>query len=64
VLAELKREIETVLRDTLVDLHREDSEITVVLKNDELLGPVCHVLTRDGRELSLAEFEVRLKTER
>lgn len=59
LLEELQRKVEEVVLDTLVDLHHEAEDATVILRNDDLLGPVCFIRTSDGSECSLAEFESR-----
>jgi hypothetical protein len=61
-LAELQDQVERVVRETLFELHRPDEDLTILVKNDDVLGPVCVVRRADGREVSLAEFEAGLGT--
>jgi hypothetical protein len=60
-LIELTRQVDRTVRDTLVDLHYEGEEITVLVKNDEVLGPVCLIRNAWGKQLPLAEFERGLR---
>lgn len=60
VLADLQRQVDIVVRDTLVDLHREFDGLVVSVRNDEL-GPACFVAVNGEPELPLAEFEMRLR---
>jgi hypothetical protein len=61
VLAELQRQVERVVRDTLIDLRRADDHLTITVRNDDVLGPVCRVRTGDEVEMSLADFEAQLR---
>jgi hypothetical protein len=61
LLAELQREVELVVRDTLVDLHHSSDGLDVIVRNDDVLGPACFVRTADGVERSLADFEAMLR---
>jgi hypothetical protein len=60
LLEELRLQVETVVRDALIDRH-DSRDITVLLYNDDVLGPVCRLRTEDGRELSTAEFEANFE---
>jgi hypothetical protein len=61
VISELQRQVDIVVRDTLVDLHREFDDLVVLVRNDDL-GPACFIAVNGEPALSLAEFEARLRT--
>ena len=61
VLADLQGQVARVVSDTLIDFRGADDRLTVTVRNDDVLGPVCSVRTGDGTELSLAEFEAQFR---
>lgn len=56
----IQREVESAIRDGLVDCGRPDENFRAIVRNDEVLGPVCLVQIPDGTELALSEYERRL----
>jgi hypothetical protein len=60
-LVELQQRVDSAVRDVLIDLHHRDDELIVLVKNDEILGPVCFIKRRDGDEMSLADYERSLR---
>jgi hypothetical protein len=62
VLADLQGRVDEVVLDTLLELHRVDHGLAIIVRHDDVLGPVCLVRTSDGTELSLADFEARLRS--
>jgi hypothetical protein len=61
VLSDVQRQVDIVVRDTLVDLHREFDDLVVSVRNDDL-GPACFIVVNGEPALPLAEFEARLRT--
>ena len=61
VLADLERQVQRVVSDALIDLHGANDDLTIIVRNDAVLGPVCRVRTGAGSELSLAEFEAQFR---
>jgi hypothetical protein len=60
-LVELQQRVDSAVRDALIDLHRQDDKLIVLVKNDEILGPVCFIKCGEGDEIPLADYERSLR---